>query len=300
MRQAAYPSGRVAILHPGDLGSAVGRALLKNGFDVVACVEGRSWITRRNAEASGFTIVPTIDEAVANVDIVLSLVPPGSAYNVAQIFCDSAVRTGCHPVFIDGNSISPILARRIDELVSSNKMIFVDGAFVGSAKMLHDKTILYLSGPHAESVAGTLRRALNISVLGPETGLASGFKLAIYGFNKGLIALFLEMVTISERIGKSDEMMKCLNRFYPGAMEIIGRLLPTYPKHIGRRTTEMKELVDWLESMQHSSSMARGTKIVFEKFRDLSLAADKAWTMDEVVRECFALKFLNERHDKEV
>ena len=43
----------VAVLMPGDMGHAVGKALADAGFDVVTCLSGRSERTRVLADAGG-------------------------------------------------------------------------------------------------------------------------------------------------------------------------------------------------------------------------------------------------------
>ncbi|MBT5665856.1 MAG: 6-phosphogluconate dehydrogenase, partial [Rhodospirillaceae bacterium] len=54
----------VAILSPGDMGHAVGRALRQSGRRVITCLEGRSERSRGLAEAGGFELSPTLDDLV--------------------------------------------------------------------------------------------------------------------------------------------------------------------------------------------------------------------------------------------
>ena len=47
---------KIAILSPGDMGHAVGRALSEHGFDILTLLEGRSERTRDLAQDAGFRI----------------------------------------------------------------------------------------------------------------------------------------------------------------------------------------------------------------------------------------------------
>ena len=86
--------------------------------------------------------------------------------------------------------------------------------------------------------------ALKCVVLGGDVGAASAFKLAFAGFNKGLVALFLEVMAAADRLGQRDELLECLRAFYPGTVETVERLLPSYPRHAARRAEEMDELAE--------------------------------------------------------
>ena len=52
---------RVAILSPGDMGHAVGKALRQGGLEVITCLNGRSERTRGLAEAAGIVDVPDME-----------------------------------------------------------------------------------------------------------------------------------------------------------------------------------------------------------------------------------------------
>ena len=125
---------------------------------------------------------------------------------------------------------------------------------------------------------------LAVTVLGDEAGAASAFKLSVYGFNKGLVALFLEM---RWRPTASDCVMscfRCLRDFYPGSVETAVRLLPTYPRHAGRRTQEMTEVVEWLGEVGLSANMASATREVIPDVASLELR-DGRWDAEKLVAE---------------
>jgi hypothetical protein len=62
------------------------------------------------------------------------------------------------------------------------------------------------------------------------------------GLSKGLCGLFLELGLLAERQQMLGEMLDACSMIYPGVMQVIDRMLPTYTEHAGRRATEMQEL----------------------------------------------------------
>jgi hypothetical protein len=65
----------VAVITPGNMGAAVGQRLTERGARVVTVLKGRSADTVARAKAAGLVQVDAT--ALAEVDFVLSIVPPG-------------------------------------------------------------------------------------------------------------------------------------------------------------------------------------------------------------------------------
>ncbi len=282
----------LAILHPGDMGSALAREFARHGWRVVSFLAERSDRTRALARDAGVTELPSMEDCVAESELVISLVPQSAATATAATFAEACRRTGVARPYIDANSISPVTMAEVASIASANGAQCVDGAFIGSAAALGTKTKLYLSGSAAASVATQIGGALATRVLGVGIGSASAFKLSIYGFNKGLVAIFLEMITAADLLGLRDELLGCLRDFYPGEVATVERLLPTYPRHVTRRIAEMDEAIAWLASIEHRSDMAAGTKSVFECLEALALEG-RAWRMEELLEEVCRRRLLS-------
>ena len=284
----------VGILSPGEMGSAVARLLVAHGSTVVACVQGRSRATQTAAEAAGITLVPTLDAMVTCADLVVSVVPQQAVMDTAAAFAGAVRRTSHRPLYLDANSVAPATLRKVCAEVTTAGAACVDGAFVGNASQLEGRTTLYLSGDHAERAAAALSGALRVRVLDSEAGTASAFKLCWSGFNKGLVALFLEMVTAAESLGQREELLALLRLFYPGSVETVERLLPTYPRHARRRVEELDEIGEWLRSAGHSDAMAAATRHVIAGLAALDLPPGEAWDAERVLGECCRRGLLSE------
>jgi 3-hydroxyisobutyrate dehydrogenase-like beta-hydroxyacid dehydrogenase len=277
---------KVCVLYPGEMGAALGAALAAQGCEVFTWVGERRERTRDAAADSGFTRLPSFEQAVAIADVVLSLVPPGEALAVAQRFAAFADgRPEVAPLYLDANSVAPNAAREIAACVEAAGAECVDGVLVGGAARIGKETVLMLSGSRADELERAWRGALEIRALEGGVGAASSLKMAFSAFNKGLVALFLEAVSAAGQVGQADQLLHLFTDFYPGTVGTLERLLPSYPRHAARRVQEMREVESWLEEVGQSPVMARGTRVTFEKFCAAGLDPEESWSFARVYEQ---------------
>ncbi|HYB56404.1 MAG TPA: NAD(P)-binding domain-containing protein, partial [Alphaproteobacteria bacterium] len=69
----------VGVMSPGDMGQAVAIQLKAQGLEVYTALEQRSERTRALAREAGLIDVGTVTRLVAECDVVLSIMNPGSA-----------------------------------------------------------------------------------------------------------------------------------------------------------------------------------------------------------------------------
>ena len=141
---------RVAVLYPGALGAALGKALIAVGGTPITCLCGRSAATRERALVANFVVVSSLEELARASDIVVSLVSPTSAVEVARRFA-ACVRsphaeTAAKPAFIDANSVAARTKKHIAEILSSVGIACSDGAFLGPANRIGPDNVMLLSG----------------------------------------------------------------------------------------------------------------------------------------------------------
>jgi 3-hydroxyisobutyrate dehydrogenase-like beta-hydroxyacid dehydrogenase len=184
---------RVGILHPGEMGAAVG-AVARG--EVFWAPEGRSEATAARAREAGLRPAP-LAELLERCDVVLSICPPHAALDVARV-CG-----GFRGVYCDANAISPGTMREVADAVGGR---VVDGGLIGGPPR-EAGTRLYLSGHAAGEVAelfgGT---ALEPRVLGDEIGTASALKMCYAAWTKGSAALLLAAAEAADRLGVGDAL----------------------------------------------------------------------------------------------
>lgn len=231
----------IGIIYPGEMGSALGSLFAAAGFRVVTTVDGRSERTRGLAHRAAMHTLPSLADVVEEADVLLSLVPPEAAVEVARQACSYGLGKP-NAIYVDVNSVSPETALSVAEIVGRHGWRFVDGAIHGQAARLPQHGRLYLSGAGAGELARLWHGLLDVHVLGDEPGRASALKMLMSGVSKGLVALFVEMALTAEATGLLDEFLENCRSFYPGVSDPVARMLPTYPRHAVRRAQEMREV----------------------------------------------------------
>ncbi len=197
----------VGLLHPGEMGAAIGAALVAGGEPVMWASDRRSAATRERAERAGLEDAGHIADLCRRCDVVLSVCPPHAAAEVAR----QAV--GFAGIYVDANAVSPETARRIGASVSR----FVDGGIVGPPPEESGTTRLYLSGAEAASVAagfdGTI---VDARVVSAEPGAASAVKMAYAAWTKGSAALLLATRALARADGVEEALLEEWRMSLPG------------------------------------------------------------------------------------
>ena len=202
---------KVGVLHPGDMGVSVARALVAAGHEACWAVDGRSPATASRAEP--FTAFPDLDELTRSVEAIVSVCPPHAAVAQAQ----AVMQAGFDGTYVDANAVSPESATQIAGIVGAN---YVDGGIVGPPADRPGTTRLYLSGPHAESVAGWFTGSLlDARAIGTDVSSASALKMAYAAYTKGSAALLLAVNALAERNGVADALRAEWEISQPGLVE---------------------------------------------------------------------------------
>ena len=188
----------ICILHPGEMGAAVGRCARAGGARVLWASAGRGAATAKRAATAGLEDGVTLDAALAAAEYALSVCPPHAAVEVAR----SVAAAGYRGVYIDANAVAPATTRRVGEIVAAGGASFVDGGIIGPPPAEPGRTRLYLSGPRAGEVARLFAgTALSAIEVGDRSGAASALKMCFAAWNKGSQLLLASVRALAEREG---------------------------------------------------------------------------------------------------
>jgi putative NADH-flavin reductase len=69
---------KVGLLHPGEMGAAIGAVLRARGHDVFWVSRGRSGATAERAEQAGLVDAADIQELCRGCDVLISVCPPST------------------------------------------------------------------------------------------------------------------------------------------------------------------------------------------------------------------------------
>lgn len=232
----------IGILYCGDLGTALARLLRQTGVRVITTCEGRSQKTVWRAKSAEAEILATLDDVVRTADVIVSVVLPDAAEEVARHCADRKHLTKDKCLFIDTNSIDLGVLRSIQNMMQDAGIRFVDAAIHGGAARLHDMGVMYISGVHSAEAADVFGAVLRVLPLGEQIGQATRMKLLMAGQSKCLNVLFLQIAVLASKAGMLESFLTETQTFYPEIMAAIQRMLPTYPEHAIRRVTELKSI----------------------------------------------------------
>src|SRR5438045_9362050 len=94
-----------AILYPGELGAGLGAVLAERGLCVVTTLIDRGPRTAGRCNEAGIEVLATFGEVVRAANLVISLVPPAAAEEVAEAYCRLAEQAPAGASYVDANSI---------------------------------------------------------------------------------------------------------------------------------------------------------------------------------------------------
>jgi 3-hydroxyisobutyrate dehydrogenase-like beta-hydroxyacid dehydrogenase len=197
----------VGLLHPGEMGAAVGGCLVTAGHTVLWDPAGRSRATTGRALAAELTGT-SLDSVVSRSSVIFSVCPPHAALDVAR----QVAATGFGGVYVDANAISVATAARVAAVVTAAGAAYVDGGIIGPPPDNTGHTRLYLCGERAAEVRALFARsALEARIAEGAHGepyAASAVKMAYAAWTKGTGALLLACRALARAEGVERTLLE--------------------------------------------------------------------------------------------
>jgi 3-hydroxyisobutyrate dehydrogenase-like beta-hydroxyacid dehydrogenase len=264
----------IGLIHPGEMGAAVGKTLRDVGHTVLWASTGRSAETAARAAQAGLEDVGTVEKLSRATTVILSICPPHAALSVARSV------GWFEGLYVDANAVSPASAREVATLVSH----FVDGGIIGPPPREPGSTRLYLSGPSADEAAALFDgTALEPRVVSREPGDASAVKVAYAAWTKGTTALLLAIRALA-RSGDVEQAL--LDEWRLSHPELLDRS-DSAARAAGRKgwrwVAEMEEIAATFDSVDLPDGFHLAAAEVFRRSPRLGDAA-----LDDVLRELAA------------
>jgi 3-hydroxyisobutyrate dehydrogenase-like beta-hydroxyacid dehydrogenase len=284
MAMATTSSGTVAILGMGDMGSAVGAALVRAGVRVVTDLSRRGAHSRVLAARAGVEDLGSLAAVVRDAGLVLSIVPPAAAAACAANVAGALHETGAAPVYADCNAVAPATVRQIARLFDGTGAPFVDASIIGVApKPRAPRTRFYASGS-ARAALRALAAAeeLELGELGDEVGTASALKMVYAGLNKGTDALYTAVLLAAARLGELPALLAECEHSQRDPLARMRARVPFLASTSARFTGEMAEIAAALESVGVTPDFHRGAEWLYALLATTPLAAE---TRDAQPRE---------------
>jgi 3-hydroxyisobutyrate dehydrogenase-like beta-hydroxyacid dehydrogenase len=246
----------VAIIAPGEMGSAVGARLAERGVKVTTSLAGRSGASAARAERARMVVVADDDALIGEADYFLSICPPGEAVALAQRLAPALTRAPKKPIYVDCNAVAPETAVAIGGVLEPTGCRYVDGGIIGPPPPPNGTgTRIYVSGSAAREVEKLSEFGVAFPALDGPIGAASALKMSYGGITKGFTAIAVAMVLGATRSGSAAALHKELEMSQPHLLAWLTRQVPRmYPKAY-RWVAEMEEIGHFLKDGTPSGDM---------------------------------------------
>jgi 3-hydroxyisobutyrate dehydrogenase-like beta-hydroxyacid dehydrogenase len=253
----------IGLLHPGEMGAAIGSAWVQAGQQVLWLPSGRSPATAARAAAAGMTGVEGTRGLVAESDLVVSVCPPDAALEVAALVA-AAAPAAERWMYLDANAVAPATAESIARTVGEAGGVYVDGGIIGPPPTSPGTTRLYLSGPGAIDVSEMIGTpAIEIHVVSEKAGDASALKLAYSAWTKGSNALLLAARAAAARLGIEEALLLEWRTSIPDLIDRVEGAERAARQKAWRWSGEMDEIAAMFDSVGLPSGFHRAAGDVY-------------------------------------
>lgn len=266
----------IAIMSPGNMGSAVGKFLAEGGFDVISALDGRSDFTKDRALEYGFRDVGSISAVVDEADLVLSILDPARAEEIAGQVADAMKAGGRTLVFADCNATSPATATKLNAIIEGAGGTFVDVGIIGGRPTKKENFPNFCtSGPQADLLQPLDGKGVRILKVGNEIGQGSAIKICNGAWNKGAFALYTAVMMAAEHYGFTEILRERLPKSQAGTVEKLDGAINRLPSISGRYIGEMEQIAETFASIGMPDGFHQASAEVFRMLNSTSLGSER-------------------------
>ncbi|MHA1564445.1 MAG: DUF1932 domain-containing protein [Alphaproteobacteria bacterium] len=255
----------VAIMAPGDMGHSVGAVLRHHGMRVITNLDGRSERSRDFARVADMEDVGSDVALVEEADVLLSILVPARAVELAERIAATAKRCGADLLYVDANALAPQTTQQIGKIVEDAGLSFADAGIVGPPPCPgSEDTRIYVSGPQTEILTALGAFGLDIRVVGDVIGEASAVKMCYAALNKGLIAVATQISVAAKVLGVEKTLWE---EFAASQSALVPRMqlqLPFMVPKAYRWVGEMEEIAKTFETCGLSPKIFLGAAETFD------------------------------------
>lgn len=270
----------IAILMPGDMGHGVGLVLREHDYETITSLAGRSERSAALAEAGRVRDAGDLDAAVAEADMILSILPPSAALGLAKDVAAAMGRTGKTPVYVDCNAISPGTAQAVGEKITDAGASFIDAGIIGLAPNKSKNTRFYVSGPDVTPMTGLNGKGFEVLSLGDEIGRASAMKMVYAAVTKGSWTLWTSVLLTAERNGLLKDLVAEFEHSQQQILTNMRGKISSLPADSARWVGEMEEIAKTFSEAGVTSGFHDGAAWIFELLSETPYAAETRQNMD--------------------
>ena len=270
----------VGLLSPGEMGHTVGGVLRANGLRVQTCLAGRGPRSRALAAEAGIEDTPSLADLVGSVEILLSILVPAAAVDIAGQVANAIRATGADLLYVDCNAIAPRTARAVGAAITAAGARIADVGIVGPPPRRSGTTRFYASGPGATEFAQLSDFGLDVRVLAGDVGQASGLKMCYAALTKGLQAVGTELLVAARLMGLEEALRAEQRQSIPDVLAWLERSVPTMPPKAHRWVGEMEEIAACFADLGLTPRLLAGAADLYRFVAETPLGRETPETRD--------------------
>ncbi len=278
----------------GGAGYGIAKGLRQTGlgeiffYDRMQSTPPYAEVIRRHASETATGMTENVRELLSRVEVVFSCVTGAMAVSVAE---EAAPFLKPEHVYADVNTASPKVKETVAGIVELNGAAFVDAAMMGAIPTFLHRVPILASGSGAGRFHSLMQPwGMNIRVIGEKPGQASAIKMFRSIFMKGLLSLFLEMLTATHRYGVDEMVLGSIAESLDGTpfLETARIQMTKGVVNAGRMAHEMEEVIGTLQEIGAPAGMSRAAMEKLLWCADLGLrerfGGELPTTLAEVLR----------------
>jgi 3-hydroxyisobutyrate dehydrogenase-like beta-hydroxyacid dehydrogenase len=250
------------LLHPGEMGAAVGQCLAGAGHQVLWVPEGRSPASAARAQEAGLTAADGgLAGLVRRADVIVSVCPPHAALGIARQVA------GFRGIYVDANAVSPATAREVAGVVEAGGASYVDGGIIGTPPVAPGFIRLYLSGARAAEIRRLFAGSdVDARVIDGAPWAASAVKMAYASWTKGSAALLLAARALARAEGVEPVLLAEWEISQPGLDDRSGRAARSATAKGWRWVAEMEEIAATMDAAGLPGGFHRAAAEIYRRF----------------------------------
>jgi len=246
---------RAAVIGHGESATLIADALLAAGNDVIAVdpVTSKTQVT---------TVAGSIEEAVADADLVLSLNPPAVAVRVAGQIAP-LLKAGA--LYADLNTGTPAMQRKLAALFPEGS--FADVALRAPVPELAVNISMAVAGTGARKFIELLEPAgFTVDFISEVPGEASAREILRDVLDKSMAAAVIDFLWAAESLGQKDwAYQEVLDKFNASSAETAKEYLTGTAQHLKRRQIEMMDVVETMRETGYESTLVAAVETNYSR-----------------------------------
>lgn len=248
---------RIGIIGFGEAGSTIASSLKSTGLIQIVAFDIDPERVRDNARQAEVPLLESNQELADAAQVIFSTVTCDRAREAAE---QTASFLTAEHIYVDLNSVSPLLKQEIEQVIVAGGAGFVEAAVMSPIKPLGHRSPMLLGGATAPAFAARMRPfGMDLEIVSSKVGTAAATKMFRSIIVKGLEALMLECVLAAAPYGADERVFSSLSKSFPGIdwQKLANYMVNRVVVHGERRAREMEEVAETLESLGIEPIMSR-------------------------------------------